>query len=335
MSCQVKISYKEIQTIVVKGDLFNFPKYEQLIQKINEKSKGATFKKVKLSEKDKFVLEIEGFELANLNSVWNSETYDYFLSKVRQNPPEKLKLTIVRVDHYPVWNPPQFCQILSNSLDSAWISTKKEIEDELTEKYLDDGKRFFMEEKKENDPNLAEELCNDLHINIICNNCLKSNFQGARYICCECNNFNLCEYCKKNPRISHKSEHTFIKLNNPVLLDIQKYNSIFSPNKKLLKKNQYEPFEININIINNGNNNLQGCFFSPIRFGKNYLGCLQKTILDKCEKGGSVKLEILFTFPDDEEDEDLRDSYEGYFRLMTKHGIPFGDIFYIKVNIDE
>ena len=36
----------------------------------------------------------------------------------------------------------------------------------------------------------------------------------------------------------------------------------------------------------------------------------------------------------DDEDNEL-DYYEGYFRLMTRQGIPFGDILYIKVNIEE
>ena len=336
MSCSFKLICKEVSnTIIFKGDLYTFPKFEQLIDKLKEKIKdNKTFKKIKLVE-NKFILEIiEGFELDELKSVWNSETYDYFFSKIKQNSIDKIKFNLAMVDKLPTWNPPQFTKLLKDSLDTAWISTKKEIVEELTEKYLDDGKRFFMEEKKENEPKFAEELYNDLHINIICNNCLASNFIGARYICCECNNFNLCEYCKKNTRISHNPDHTFIKLNNPVLIDIQKYKSIFSPNKKLLKLKEGMPFEINIKIINNGYNDLQGCFFSPIRFGKNYLGCLQKTIIEKCEKGDEVELEVLMTFPEDDEEEDLRDSYEGYFRLMAKPGIPFGDIFYIKVNIE-
>ena len=49
--------------------------------------------------------------------------------------------------------------------------------------------------------------------------------------------------------------------------------------KKLLRKKNNEPFEIKVNIINNGENDLQECFISPIRFGNNYLGCLKKTIV--------------------------------------------------------
>jgi hypothetical protein len=38
---------------------------------------------------------------------------------------------------------------------------------------------------------------------------------------------------------------------------------------------------------------------------------------------------------DNTEEEDENNEYEGYFRLMTKEGIPFGDILYIKIIIEE
>ena len=93
-----------------------------------------------------------------------------------------------------------------------------------------------------------------------------------------------------------------------------------------------------VNIINIGENNLQYCFLSPIRFGKEYLGCLKQTISEEAKKGEKIKLNIFIIFDDIDEDEDqndinLLDYYEGYFRLMTKEGIPFGDILYIKLNI--
>lgn len=331
--CNIKIVYKEQPTIVVvKENIFKFPSYEDLKKKIIN-SNITTIKK-KLTEKEKFILEIEGEEIPGLSNIWNAETFNYFIGKIESNNPGKMKLNIVRVDKYPDWKKPQYTKILKKSLQSAWESTKKEIEDELTEKYLNDGQRLFFQEKKEKDANLEEEYYKILHSNIVCNNCLSSNFSGTRYICAECNNFNLCEYCQENARVSHKSEHTFIKLNKPVLDDIQKYNSIFFPNKQLLKHKE-EPFEIVIEIVNNGENNLQGCFISPIRFGKNYLGCLKKTIIDDCKNGDKISLEVLIKFEEEEDEEESPDVYEGYFRLMTKDGIPFGDIFNIKVICEE
>ena len=336
IKCNTKVVYKEQPSpVVFKEDLMKYDNYDKLKERIFEKSGNKSFAKVKVTEKDKFILEIEEYDSAGLESIWNSETYSFFLGKIKNNPPTKLKLCIVKVNEYPKWEQPKFGKILKESLDSAWNLTKKEIKEELTEKYLDEGKRFFIQEKRENDPNLIEELYMGLHSNVVCNNCLTSNFSGTRYICAECDNFNLCEYCQKNARISHKSEHTFLKLNSPVLVEIQKYNSIFSPKNQLLKAKEQEPFEIKIDIVNNGENNLQGCFISPIRFGKKYLGCLKKTILEECNKGDKISLDVLVKFEDEDDEDESLNAYEGYFRLMTQEGLPFGDIFNIKVLIEE
>ena len=334
--CITKIVYKNMPgTVLFKEDIFKILNFEQLKDKILEKSKPQTFNSVKISKNDKFILEIsEDCEVLGLNSFWNSETFNYFYEKIKKNPPKKLKLAISKIDKEPKWEKPKYWEILKESLESTWNITKEEIKNDLTEKYLNEGKRKFNQDKKENDPNLNEELFNEMHINIICNNCFTSNFTGARYICCECYNFNLCEYCQKNARIAHQNEHTFIKINNPVELDIQTFNSIISPNKLLLKK-KLEPFEIKIDIINNGESNLKGCFFSPIRFGKNYLGCLKQSITKECEKGEKITLTILIKYDDEEFEENTHNMYEGYFRLMTIEGIPFGDIFYIKLLIEE
>ena len=330
-----KVVYKEQPTpVLFKEDLLKYDNYNKLKERIFERSNNKSFAKIKVTEKDKFILEIEDYDSAGLESIWSSETYSYFLDKIQKNVPQKLKLCIVKVKEYPKWEQPKYGKILKESLESAWNLTKKEIKEDLTEKYLDEGKRFFNQEKRENDPNLVEELCMGLHYNVVCNNCLTSNFSGARYICAECDNFNLCEYCQKNARVSHKSEHTFLKLNSPVLVEIQKYNSIFSPKNQLIKTKE-EPFEIKIDIVNNGEKDLQGCFISPIRFGKKYLGCLKKTILEKCEKGEKISLNVLVKFEDEEDEDESINVYEGYLRLMTQEGIPFGDIFNIKVLIEE
>ena len=320
-------------SVICKLDVLNIDNYEDLKNKIIEKAQ-AMKKGITIGKKDKFILEIKECKL-DIESIWDSDTYNYFLNKIRDNFPDKIKFNLKKVDKFPTWNPPQYLNILKNSLKSAWNSIKKEIKEDLTEKYLDDGKRLYLQEKKENSSNLNDEYFTGIHSNVVCNNCLTCNFSGARYICAECNNFNLCEYCQKNACISHKPEHTFIKLNTPILEDVQKYNSIFFPNKALLTKKEEQPFEISIDIINNGEKNLQGCFISPIRFGRKYLGCLKTTILEDCKKGKKISLNVLIKFEDEEDEEDSLNSYEGCFRLMTKNGIPFGDIYNIKVLIEE
>ena len=333
--CNLKVVYKQLpNTVLFKGNLFEYTDYNSLKNKIFEKSQTSTYKDIKITNKDKFILELDNFEIGGITKVWNSDIYNYFLELMKKNTPQKLKLNIIKVDEYPNWKPPQFANILKESLKTSWNSIKKEIENDLTEKYLDDGKRLFIQQKKENEQNLTDEIFKEMHLNIICNNCLTSNFRGARYICCECDNFNLCEYCQKNARISHISDHIFIKLNSPISIDIENFNCAFTQNKQLLKK-KLETFEINIGIVNIGTNDLKGCFISPIRFGKNYLGCLKQTIIDECRKGDKINLPIIINFEVEEDEDDLKDFYEGYFRLMTHEGIPFGDILYIKVIIDD
>ena len=107
-----------------------------------------------------------------------------------------------------------------------------------------------------------------LHSNVVCKNYLTSNFSGARYIYAEYDNFNLCEYCQKKARVSHIYQHTFINLNSPVFIEIQKYNSIFSPKNQILKIKE-EPFEIKIDIINTGVENLQDVLFLQLGLGMN------------------------------------------------------------------
>ena len=331
--CMVKFTFeKDINIVLFKEDLLSYPKYELIKEKILEKANNSKY--LKLSPTEKFILKILNYEIEELKSVWNSDTYSYLYERIKKNPPSKMKLIICKVDKYPEWNPPIYGTILKESLNSAWNITKKEIEEELSEKYLNNGKRLFIQDKKDKDQNIRDALFNEFHLKVVCNNCFNSDFSGARYICSECDNFNLCEFCQKNTRINHNPEHTFIKLNEPVFLNIQKYSCIFCQNKKLIKKD-LEPFEIDIDIINNGENNLKGCFISPIRFGKKYLGCLKKTILTDCYKGDKIRLEVLMKFDDDLDEENLQDVYEGYFRLITSKGIPFGDIFYIKVIINE
>ena len=74
-----------------------------------------------------------------------------------------------------------------------------------------------------------------------------------------------------------------------------------------------------------------------IRFGKHYLGCSKSTIGETIMNGEKLKLPLFITFEDETDDENFKplEQYEGYFRLMTEEGIPFGDIFYLQVNIEN
>ena len=152
--CQIKVYYQEHPTKNIIGtvNLFTIPNYDKLKNLILEKSKKLDDKKVKhkLKPKDKFILEPSEYEIGGLNAIWDSDTYKYFFDKIQQNPPNKIKFIIKKVDKYPKFVPPQEQLILSKTLETGWESIKKEIEDELTENYLNDGKRRFIQGKKEN-----------------------------------------------------------------------------------------------------------------------------------------------------------------------------------------
>ena len=173
------------------------------------------------------------------------------------------------------------------------------------------------------------------HVNVICHNCLNSNFTGPRYICCECDNFNLCQNCKDNKNIVHNKDHAFIKLNKPSQIDIKNYKNLFRPNKILLN-NSKETFEINFELLNKGKNNLKGCYISSIKASKDYLKCVKKVIDEDIRSEEKKRITLTIKFNEDEDDdEDSQDVYEGYYRLFTEEGIPFGDVLYLQVITDS
>ena len=133
------------------------------------------------------------------------------------------------------------------------------------------------------------------HINVICHNCLSSNFTGPRYICCECDNFNLCQKCKENSNITHNKEHAFVKINKPVKTDTKNYKSIFRPSKILLN-NSKENFDITFEVLNKGQNNLKGCYISFIKASKEYLRCFKKVITEDIKTDEKKKNKINYYF---------------------------------------
>ena len=113
IKCSAKIVFKDQPSpVVLKDDLMKYDNYNKLKDKILEKSTNKSFTKVKLTQKDKFILEIEEYDSAGMTSIWSTETYSYFLDKLQKNPPEKLKLNIVKVNEYPIWNQPKYGKIL-------------------------------------------------------------------------------------------------------------------------------------------------------------------------------------------------------------------------------
>ena len=78
-------------------------------------------------------------------------------------------------------------------------------------------------------------------------------------------------------------------------------------------------------VNNNGENNLQNCYILPIRYGEEYLFCKSKKITDSIQRGANSKISLEVKVP-------KKDGYfEGYFRMFTPNGIPFGNVINIKV----
>ncbi len=175
----------------------------------------------------------------------------------------------------------------------------------------------------------------DKHMNIICHNCLSSNFPGIRYICCECDNFNLCQACKEKSNIMHNKEHAFVQITKPVRNDIKDYKNLFRPNKIFMSSGR-EPFEITYEINNIGNKNLKGCYFLSIKTSKKYLKCKKEVIKEDIRTGEKKRMHLTIAFNNNDDDEDdNQDVYEGYFRLFTEEGVPFGDILYLQDVIED
>ena len=351
MSNKIKIKayYKDVpKNAIINEDISKIKSYIELrelaIKKSNDAKRSIEVKKIAVKKDDKFIFEL-GETISGLESVYDDKTFSFFLNKVLETKPQSVKLFIVKVDKYPEWRPPQVYKILEGTLKDASNEVIDSIKKDLTQEDLENGGRVFIKEKKE-EKDINDEIYKEVHANVFCNNCQSGNFLGLRYICAECNNYNLCENCYSNEIYTHCQDHTFIRIKEPINIEMEKrgknidnseYNCIFAPNRKIVCKS-YEPFDLEVEIINNGMNDLNWCFISPIRFGKKYLGCSKTSVTESVNNGEKFKMNILAKFEDDagngEYFEPLKE-YEGYFRLMTPEGIPFGDILYLKVIIQE
>ena len=57
----------------------------------------------------------------------------------------------------------------------------------------------------------------DVHTGIECDHCGVKNFKGVRYLCANCDYFNLCENCYKEQNYVHKKTHVFLRLSLSLL----------------------------------------------------------------------------------------------------------------------
>ena len=336
--CKIKIYYEKFKNdIVLNKNLSSFENYQSLREAViaasNDKKQVASIKKIAVKNGDKIALEIVEPKIGGINSIFNEETFNFFHNKVNEGHLTLIKLYITKVEKYPDWSPPQIYEILKNTLQSASDENSKVLIEELAQEKseeLNNGQRVYLVKRNE-EKSLSEENIKDVHLRVFCNNCPNNNFFGNRYICAECDNYNLCQNCYTNERFTHCKEHTFILIKSPIMLDLSLFSCLFINKRKIINVDKFEAFDFEIEIINNGIESLQGCFISPIRFGKKYIGCTKDSIESEVQNGQKYTMKTMIKFEDENIIEKYR-QYEGYFRLMTQEGLPFGDIFYLQVN---
>ena len=336
--CKIKIYYEKFKNdIVLNKNLSSFENYQSLREAViaasNDKKQLASIKKIAVKNGDKIVLEIVEPKIGGINSIFNEETFNFFHNKVNEGHLTLIKLYITKVEKYPDWSPPQIYEILKNTLQSASDENSQVLIEELAQEKseeLNNGQRVYLVKRNE-EKSISEENIKDVHLRVFCNNCPNNNFFGNRYICAECDNYNLCQNCYTNERFTHCKEHTFILIKSPIMLDLSLFSCLFINKRKIINVDKFEAFDFEIEIINNGIESLQGCFISPIRFGKKYIGCTKDSIESEVQNGKKYTMKTMIKF-EDENIIEKNKQYEGYFRLMTQEGLPFGDIFYLQVN---
>ena len=311
MSINFKIFFPDLEkTVLVKGDLVSYKNnYESLRDKLIEKSNCPLFKHSDkwLNKHDKFKLVLQNDINIDLKYIFNTASLNYLVEKLQAMKDEDIKLRfhLIKIAKFPDWSPPKFGKILEDCLQSSFESIKKKI--------LYDLQKFNKNEVKKN-------------IDVVCNNCLKSNFIGLRYICSECNNYNLCENCINYYNNHYNKEHLFIRLNNPVEVNLNHFNNQFMNNNQTFYEVDRNNFDINLDIFNSGKEDLIDCFIIAIKFGEKYLKCdkfiINEHIIQNDTK--SVKIHIKDFCGDS-------GIYKGVFRMFTKEGLPFGDVLNITV----
>ena len=290
--CKIKIYYEKFKNdIVLNKNLSSFENYQSLREAViatsNDKKQLASIKKIAVKNGDKIVLEIVEPKIGGINSIFNEETFNFFHNKVNEGHLTLIKLYITKVEKYPDWSPPQIYEILKNTLQSASDENSKVLIEELAQEKseeLNNGQRVYIVKRNE-EKSLSEENIKDVHLRVFCNNCPNNNFFGNRYICAECDNYNLCQNCYTNERFTHCKEHTFILIKSPIMLDLSLFSCLFINKRKIINVDKFEAFDFEIEIINNGIESLQGCFISPIRFGKKYIGCTKDSIESEVQNG--------------------------------------------------
>ena len=237
----------------------------------------------------------------------------------------KYAFYIVKVDSLPTFKKKENSDILDANLKKYWNLALNDITSDLNLMKLEESKNTF-EKMKEEQKKKENDLKKIKHDNIICSNCFQKDFCGKRFICSECNNYNLCQDCEKilQTKEIHQRDHVLIQINTNIKEDLSKYNNVIGNYRKEFQ-NVEEFFTLEFVVVNNGENDLKNCCILPIRYGDEYLSCDAKIITNSIKRGMNLKISLDVKTPQ------RTGFFEGYFRMFTPSGLPFGNIIYIKV----
>jgi len=291
---------------------------------------------------DKFVCNLpNNLEIPNLKCFYDQNTYDILykhIEKEFQNDPNKFNNK-----NAPIFSFGKFIENINEKKEEKKEEKKieyKKILEEALNKKIDLIKKSILNENFKNDiyngyyKYLEEDYNKNIvimHKNIQCNNCYENNIIGKRFICSECNNFNLCENCEKLN--CHNKEHSLIKINKEIIdkNNFFEYQNIICDNERIynFKLNSMEE-NYEIKIINIGKNNLNFCNFQPISYGNNYLYGKKCSIDEDFKNGDSITINIkINNIPE------KTGTYYSKWRMFTNFGIPFGQVLYMKFIIEN
>ena len=332
------------KVILGNSKIDKFEKYTNLKKAIKDgcERKAKSF----LEERANFVLRFKEDEKGKLyfpeqldNCIWDNPSFEFFKEKLSLRQINNARYTFeiekVTKQHKP-FNRPKFDILLKDSLEKLWAPISTDITRKVGLKEL--GKLQVEYSKRKETLKENEKKINGTHENIVCNNCFKNNIKGKRFVCAECNNFNLCQECEKllYKQQIHDRKHILIQVNTPINGEennLLKYDNLISKNTFELKadsKSDIDNLEIEFELVNNGLKDLQNCYFLPVRYGDDYLKCKTRVINEKIEMHYNEIIRLNLSSPNSD-----KKYYEGYFRMFTPEGLPFGQVINVKVFLEN
>lgn len=306
--------------------IYEFDHFEDLVEAIKED--------LNLSKETNLVFNYpKEFNFSNIdmriNYFMDEESFEYFKEIIQEIQNKQIPnkafnnktINYNKVDQLPKGLPTlkkKLTEYLKGGLDTA---LKKMIP-------------IFKKEKIKNEKNWYSKG-KLKQKNIICNNCYKNNIIGFRFICSECDRFNLCEACESlriQSQIEHEPSHFFIQISSLVNEDILLYNNIIERKNQHIKINLDEIKDKNIQtetyviIHNTGENSFKNCILFPICYGGKYILGDKIDIKDDIKKNDSIKINIKL--------KGFENSGISKWRMLTKNGIPFGEVINLEVIVE-